>query len=109
VCRSTLAAEASESGKMARARARLVEEAQRILAEDIAVNEAIGRHGAPLLKDSGTILSHCNAGALATGGYGTALGAVRAAVEAGKKIHVIADETRSFLPGACRAAWELAK
>src|SRR5437764_1104861 len=72
VFENTLAAEGSESEKMARARARLVEEAQRILAEDIAVNEAIGRHGAPLLKDSGTILTHCNAGALATGGYGTA-------------------------------------
>ena len=109
VFRNTLAAEVSESEKMARARARLVEEAQRILAEDIAVNEAIGRHGAPLLKDSGTVLTHCNAGALATGGYGTALGVVRAAVEAGKKIHVFADETRPFLQGARLTAWELAK
>src|SRR5438093_1462355 len=67
-------ADASEAEKIARAKARLVEEAQRILAEDIAVNEAIGRHGAALLKDSGTILTHCNAGALATGGYGTAVG-----------------------------------
>src|SRR5207302_4397723 len=100
---------ASESEKMARARARLVEEAQRILVEDIAVNKAIGRHGAPLLKDSGTILTHCNAGALATGGYGTALGVIRAAVEAGKKIHVFADETRPFLEGARLTAWELAK
>ena len=109
VFENTLAAEGSESEKMARARARLVEEAQRILAEDIAVNEAIGRHGAPLLKDSGTILTHCNAGALATGGYGTALGVVRAAVEAGKKIHVFADETRPFLQGARLTAWELAR
>src|SRR5438874_9242314 len=109
VFRNTLAAEASESEKMAQARARLVEEAQRMLAEDIAVNEAIGRHGAPLLKDSGTILTHCNAGALATGGYGTALGVIRAAVEAGKKIHVFADETRPFLQGARLTAWELAK
>ena len=102
-------ADASEAEKIARAKARLVEEAQRILAEDIAVNEAIGRHGAPLLKDSGTILTHCNAGALATGGYGTALGVVRAAVEAGKKIHVFADETRPFLQGARLTAWELAR
>src|SRR6059058_1066141 len=102
-------ADASEAEKVARAKARLVEEAQRILAEDIAVNEAIGRHGAALLKDSGTILTHCNAGALATGGYGTALGVVRAAVEAGKKIHVFADETRPFLQGARLTAWELTK
>ena len=102
-------ADASEAEKIARAKARLVEEAQRILAEDIAVNEAIGRHGAALLKDSGTILTHCNAGALATGGYGTALGVVRAAVEAGKKIHVFADETRPFLQGARLTAWELAR
>jgi len=109
----SLKADASEADpdaeKIARAKARLVEEAQRILADDIAVNEAIGRHGAPLLKDSGTILTHCNAGALATGGYGTALGVVRAAVEAGKKIHVFADETRPFLQGARLTAWELAR
>ena len=109
VFENTLAAEASEAETIARAKARLVEEAQRILADDIAVNEAIGRHGAPLLKDSGTILTHCNAGALATGGYGTALGMVRAAVEAGKKIHVFADETRPFLQGARLTVWELTK
>jgi len=109
VFESTLAGDTPESDKIARAKARLVEEAQRILADDIAVNEAIGRHGAPLLKDSGTILTHCNAGALATGGYGTALGVVRAAVEAGKKIHVFADETRPFLQGARLTVWELAK
>src|SRR5436309_2196149 len=100
-------ADASEAEKIARAKARLVEEAQRILAEDIAVNEAIGRHGAALLKDSGTILTHCNAGALATGGYGTALGVVRAAWESGKKIQVLADETRPVLQGARLTAWEL--
>ena len=90
-------------------KARMVEEAQRILAEDIAANEALGRHGAELLGDSATVLTHCNAGALATAGYGTALGVVRAAVAAGKKIEVFADETRPFLQGARLTAWELAK
>jgi len=91
------------------AKTRLVEEAQRVLAEDIAINEAMGRHGAALMPDSGTVLTHCNAGALATGGYGTALGVIRAAVEAGKKINVFADETRPFLQGARLTAWELAQ
>ena len=90
-------------------RAALEEEAKRILAEDIAINEAMGRHGADLMPDSGTVLTHCNAGALATGGYGTALGVIRAAVGSGKKIHVLADETRPFLQGARLTAWELAK
>ena len=90
-------------------RARLEEEAKRILAEDIAINEAMGRHGADLMPDSGTVLTHCNAGALATGGYGTALGVIRAAVGAGKKLQVFADETRPFLQGARLTAWELAK
>jgi methylthioribose-1-phosphate isomerase len=88
---------------------RLVEEAQGILAEDIAVNQAIGKKGAQLLKDSATVLTHCNAGALATGGYGTALGVIRAAVAAGKDIRVFADETRPFLQGARLTAWELSK
>ena len=87
----------------------LVQEAQRILAEDIAVNEAMGQHGATLLGDSATVLTHCNAGALATAGYGTALGVVRAAVAGGKRISVLADETRPFLQGARLTAWELAK
>jgi methylthioribose-1-phosphate isomerase len=90
-------------------KSRLVEEAQKILAEDIAVNQAMGRHGAALLGDSGRVLTHCNAGALATGGYGTALGVIRAAISAGKKIEVLADETRPFLQGARLTAWELAK
>jgi len=90
-------------------RANLEEEAKRILAEDIAINEAMGRHGASLLPDSGTVLTHCNAGALATGGYGTALGVIRAAVSQGKNIKVFADETRPFLQGARLTAWELAK
>jgi methylthioribose-1-phosphate isomerase len=86
---------------------RLVEESQRILDEDIAMNKAMGRHGAALVKDGHTILTHCNAGALATAGYGTALGVVRAAWEEGKKIRVLADETRPVLQGARLTAWEL--
>ena len=89
-------------------RRRLVEEAVRMREEDIAINEAMGRHGAPLVPDGKTVLTHCNAGALATAGYGTALGVVRAAVAAGKKIDVMADETRPFLQGARLTAWELA-
>jgi len=87
----------------------LEEEAKRVLAEDIAINEAMGRQGAALLPESGTVLTHCNAGALATGGYGTALGVIRAAVAQGKNIQVFADETRPFLQGARLTAWELAK
>ncbi len=94
---------------IARVKARLVEEAQRILAEDVAANEAMGRYGAALIPDTATVLTHCNAGALATGGYGTALGVIRAAVAAGKKVNVFADETRPFLQGARLTAWELAK
>src|SRR5881227_632347 len=85
------------------------EEAQRMHAEDIAANQAMGRHGAALMPASGGVLTHCNAGALATCGYGTALGVIRAAIEAGKKIHVFADETRPFLQGARLTAWELTK
>jgi methylthioribose-1-phosphate isomerase len=87
----------------------LVEEAQRMHAEDIAANQAMGRHGAVLMPASGGVLTHCNAGALATCGYGTALGVIRAAVEQGKKIHVYADETRPFLQGSRLTAWELMK
>ena len=94
---------------IADAKSRLIEEAQRVLAEDIAINEAMGRHGAALIPESATVLTHCNAGALATGGYGTALGVIRAAIAAGKKIDVLADETRPFLQGARLTAWELAK
>lgn len=86
---------------------RLIEEAQRICDEDIAMNKAMGRHGAALVQSGQTILTHCNAGALATAGYGTALGVVRAAWEQGKKIRVIADETRPVLQGARLTAWEL--
>jgi methylthioribose-1-phosphate isomerase len=88
-------------------RERLVAEAQQMRLEDIAINEAIGRHGAPLVPDGKTVLTHCNAGALATAGYGTALGVVRAAVAQGKRIDVFADETRPFLQGARLTVWEL--
>src|SRR3989475_3479923 len=87
----------------------LIEEAQRMHAEDIAANQAMGRHGATLMPASGGVLTHCNAGALATCGYGTALGGIRAAVGQGKKIHVYADETRPFLQGSRLTAWELMK
>lgn len=88
-------------------RARLIAEAQLIKQEDIAINRAMGRHGAALVPDGKTVLTHCNAGALATAGYGTALGVIRAAVESGKRIDVFADETRPFLQGARLTAWEL--
>jgi len=100
---------AADVGRIAHVISRLVEEAQRVLVEDIAVNQAMGQHGAKLLQDSTTVLTHCNAGALATGGYGTALGVVRAAVAAGKNIQVFAGETRPFLQGARLTAWELGK
>ncbi len=86
---------------------RLIDEAQVIYHEDIAANQAMGRHGAALMPDSGGVLTHCNAGALATAGYGTALGVIRAAVESGKQLQVFADETRPFLQGARLTAWEL--
>jgi methylthioribose-1-phosphate isomerase len=87
--------------------ARMIEEAKQIRLEDIAICQAIGRNGEPLVPDGKTVLTHCNAGALATAGYGTALGVIRAAVSAGKKIDVFADETRPFLQGARLTAWEL--
>jgi methylthioribose-1-phosphate isomerase len=88
-------------------KAGLVAESQAILDEDIALCKAMGRHGAELIKDGQTVLTHCNAGALATAGYGTALGVIRAAWEQGKHIRVIADETRPVLQGARLTAWEL--
>src|SRR5258708_9056976 len=90
-------------------KADLVREAQQMYVEDIAANQAMGRHGATLMPASGGVLTHCNAGALATCGYGTALGVIRAAVEQGKNIHVFADETRPFLQGSRLTAWELMK
>lgn len=95
---------------VAEIKARLVDEALAIFKEDIAANRAIGRYGAELIADGSTVLTHCNAGALATAGdYGTALGVVRGARDAGKRVAVIADETRPFLQGLRLTAWELAK
>jgi methylthioribose-1-phosphate isomerase len=88
-------------------RRRLVEEALLMREEDIAICRAIGRNGAPLVPDHKTVLTHCNAGALATAGYGTALGVIRAAIESGKVVDVYADETRPFLQGARLTVWEL--
>jgi methylthioribose-1-phosphate isomerase len=89
------------------AEARLLSEAVSIHEEDVAANRAMGAFGGALLPDGASVLTHCNAGALATAGYGTALGVIRGAVEAGKKIHVYVDETRPFLQGARLTAWEL--
>ncbi len=86
---------------------RLLAEAHAMYNEDIAACKAMGAFGGELLPQEGGVLTHCNAGALATCGYGTALGVIRAAVEQGKKIHVYADETRPFLQGARLTAWEL--
>src|SRR2546426_1147428 len=88
---------------------RLIKEALAIQIEDIESNKRMGQFGQELLPVSGTILTHCNAGALATAGYGTALGVIRAAVEHGKRLRVLADETRPFLQGARLTAWELWK
>jgi len=102
--------EEATSKDVAEIKARLIEEAQTIFKEDIAANRAIGRHGADLIPDGSTVLTHCNAGALATAGdYGTALGVIRGARDAGKRVAVIADETRPFLQGLRLTAWELAK
>ena len=90
-------------------KARLRAEADRIHDEDVASCRAIGVHGATLVPAEARILTHCNAGALATAGYGTALGVIRGAVEAGRKVRVLADETRPFLQGARLTAWELLK
>jgi methylthioribose-1-phosphate isomerase len=92
---------------VAEIRERLITEAKLVREEDIAINRAIGRFGADLVPDGKTVLTHCNAGALATAGFGTALGVIRAAVQQGKKIDVFADETRPFLQGARLTAWEL--
>jgi methylthioribose-1-phosphate isomerase len=85
----------------------LLQEAHEVLAQDIRINHALGDHGAALLEDGARVLTHCNAGALATGGHGTALGVIRSAVASGKRISVVADETRPFLQGARLTAWEL--
>ncbi len=85
----------------------LLEEAVSIHEDDVLINRAIGEHGAALLPDGARVLTHCNAGALATAGHGTALGVIRSAVSSGKNISVIADETRPFLQGARLTAWEM--
>lgn len=90
-------------------KARLRGEADRIHDDDVASCRAIGAHGATLVPQDARILTHCNAGALATAGYGTALGVIRGAVEAGRNVRVLADETRPFLQGARLTAWELVK
>ena len=90
-------------------KARLRAEADKIHDDDIASCRAIGVFGATLVPDEACILTHCNAGALATAGYGTALGVIRGAVDAGRKVRVLADETRPFLQGARLTAWELVK
>ncbi len=87
----------------------LIAEARRICAGDIAINRRMGKHGSFLIDDGDNILTHCNAGALATAGYGTALGVLRAAREQGKKLHVYVDETRPVLQGARLTAWEMQK
>jgi methylthioribose-1-phosphate isomerase len=102
-------AEANRDKDLPAIREILKEEAIRIEMEDLAICRAIGRHGAALVKEGATILTHCNAGGLATAGYGTALGVIRAAHEAGKNISVFADETRPWLQGARLTAWELMK
>ena len=88
---------------------RLLREAQAIEAEDLEMNKKIGSFGKDLIADGDSVLTHCNAGGLATAGYGTAIGIIRAAFEEGKKIHVFVDETRPFLQGARLTAWELQK
>lgn len=88
-------------------RASLLAAAQEIADEDVAVNSRMGQHGAALVKDGATVLHHCNTGALATVDFGTALGVIRAAFEAGKELHVLLDETRPRLQGARLSAWEL--
>jgi methylthioribose-1-phosphate isomerase len=103
-------AEAAQAGaSAAEIAARLEVEALRIHDEDVASCRAIGAYGAPLVPRAARILTHCNAGALATAGYGTALGVVRAAVERGNPVEVFADETRPFLQGARLTAWELVR
>ena len=103
-------AEGAQSGESpAEILSRLDREAQAIHDEDVANCRAMGGHGAAMVPDGARVLTHCNAGALATAGYGSALGVIRAAVEQGKKIAVFADETRPFLQGARLTAWELVR
>ena len=103
----TFAEAAQAGGSVDEIRERLEAEARRIHDEDVASCRSVGSHGATLVPDAANVLTHCNAGALATAGYGTALGVIRSAVEQGKKVAVLADETRPFLQGARLTAWEL--
>ena len=100
-------ADRGEAEKLTAIRSEVVAEARRMYDEDIATCKTMGRVGEHLLPREGTVLTHCNAGALCAAGYGTALGVIRAAVEAGAKIDVLADETRPYLQGARLTAWEL--
>jgi len=97
----------SKSLSISQLKIRLKEEALTILTEDIGINKAMGQHGQALVENENVILTHCNAGALATAGFGTALGVIRASMNAGKNIRVLANETRPFLQGARLTAWEL--
>jgi methylthioribose-1-phosphate isomerase len=97
----------AEGASINKIKGKILTEAWAMYEEDIAACKAMGAFGAALLPDEGGVLTHCNAGALATCGYGTALGVIRSAVEQGKRIHVFADETRPFLQGARLTAWEL--
>jgi methylthioribose-1-phosphate isomerase len=99
-----IAAQTEDTTEMA---STLLDEAHRISAEDVRLNRLMGAHGSALLQDGARVLTHCNAGALATAGHGTALGVIRSAVQAGKRVYVLADETRPFLQGARLTAWEL--
>ena len=105
----TLSDAAQRGLSVAELKMRLEDEARAIHDEDVESCRTMGAHGASLVPDSARILTHCNAGALATAGYGTALGVIRAAAEQGKRIAVLADETRPFLQGARLTAWELVK
>ncbi len=105
--RQVFAAGQAAQDSPARLEERLVTEARAIYEEDIAINRRLGANGAGLMPDAGRVLTHCNAGALATAGFGTALGVIRAAIAAGKRLEVYADETRPFLQGARLTAWEL--
>jgi methylthioribose-1-phosphate isomerase len=106
-CRVVAAARAAAGTGAAAVRRAALAEAQRVAAEDVEVNRALGQHGAALVPDGGRVLTHCNAGALACVGYGTALGVIRAAAEEGKSPRVWVDETRPVLQGARLTAWEL--
>ena len=100
-------AQAHRHLSVAQVKERLRQEALAILEEDIQINRRIGQHGQELITGDSVVLTHCNAGALATAGYGTALGVVRAAIEAGKRVSVLANETRPFFQGARLTVWEL--